>query len=315
MTERDAAVRPSRRRVLALGTGTAVAAALAPAPAGAAERPTPRTGSEGAALGRRLRELERKHSARLGVFARDLATGRTVVHRADERFPMCSVFKTLAAAAVLRDLDRDGEFLARRVRYTRECVERAGYAPVTGEEENLAHGMTVAELCAAAVSESDNAAANLLLRELGGPTAVTRFARSIGDRRTRLDRWEPELNSAEPWRVTDTTTPRAIGGSYARLVLGDALRRPDRELLTGWLKANTTNRQRFRAGLPADWVLADKTGGGSDYGVANDVGVVWPPGAPPVVMAVLTTRPTLPEGPNDSELVAATAALLADALA
>ncbi|MFE7759818.1 class A beta-lactamase [Streptomyces sp. NPDC057438] len=264
-------------------------------------------------LSRQLGELEREYAARLGVFAHDTATGRTVAYRAHERFPLCSVFKTLAAAAVLRDLDRDGAYLARRIHYTKEYVEAAGYRPVTGTAENVAAGMTVGELCAATVSHSDNGAGNLLLRELDGPTAITRFCRSLGDRTTRLDRWEPELNTAEPWRVTDTTTPRAIGGTYARLLLGRALPDADRELLTGWLIANSTNVERFRAGLPADWTLADKTGGGSAYGVANDVGVVWPPGRPPLVLSVLSTKYD-PAGPTDNALVARAAGLVAGAL-
>ncbi|OEJ35537.1 class A beta-lactamase [Streptomyces subrutilus] len=300
---------PSRRALLALGTGTVLFTGLA----GAVGVPAQAAEPAGAAA-RRLRELEREHSARLGVFARDTATGRTVAYRADERFPMCSVFKGLAAAAVLRDLDEDGEFLARRIRYTREYVEKSGYGPETGKPANLADGMTVEALCAAAVSLSDNAAANLLLEALGGPAAITRFSRSLGDRTTRLDRWEPELNSAEPGRITDTTSPRAIGGTYARLLLGDALPSGDRGRLTGWLVANTTNTGRFKAGLPADWILADKTGGGNEYGVANDVGVVWPPGRAPIVMAVLTTKPGAPAGPRDEELVAKTARLLASVL-
>ncbi|WP_260609952.1 class A beta-lactamase [Streptomyces sp. WAC06614] len=256
----------------------------------------------------RLRALEGEHAARLGVFAYDTATGATVAHRADERFPMCSLFKTLAAAAVLRDLDHDGEYLARRVRWTAEDVRASGHAPVTGERANLEAGLTVGELCAAAISFSDNTAANLLLRDLGGPTAVTRFSRSLGDPVTRLDRWEPELNSAEPDRGTDLTTPRAIGRTYARLVLGRALERPDRERLTGWLLANTTSGKRFRAGLPAGWRLADKTGGGS-YGTNNDVGIAWPPGRPPVVLAVLTTHAS-PTAAADDALVAEAARLV-----
>ena len=293
---------PSRRRALALGAGTALAALVAlPGTAHAAD------------ITGRLRALEEEYAARLGVFAFDPATGVTVSYRAEERFPICSVFKALAAAAVLRDLDRDGEFLARRVHYTEDFVRKAGYAPVTGKPENIAGGLTVEQLCAAAVGESDNAAANLLLRDLGGPTAVTCFCRSLGDATTRLDRWEPELNSAEPWRETDTTTPGAIGKTFARLVLGRALTGEDRTRLTGWLVANTTNVERFREGLPADWILADKTGGGSQYGVANDVGVVWPPERTPLVLSVLSTKYD-PQGPTDNPLVARAAALVADAL-
>ncbi|MFJ6629863.1 class A beta-lactamase [Streptomyces sp. NPDC091376] len=314
----------TRRALLAAGAGAALAVALppgataapsargddAPARAGASRR---RGEGRTEELSEQLSALEREHSARLGVFARNLRTGATVLHRADERFPMCSVFKTLAVAAVLRDLDRDGEFLGKRLRYTAEETEKSGYAPITGRSENLAHGMTVDELCDAAIRHSDNAAANLLLRELGGPRAITGFARSLGDGVTRLDRWEPELNSAEPWRVEDTTDPRHIAGTYTRLVLGDALVRRDRQRLTGWLLNNTTSGARFRAGLPKDWTLADKTGGGS-YGTNNDVGIAWTPDRVPVVLAVLTTK-HVPDAPADDPLVARTAELLAAALA
>ncbi|MEU4658492.1 class A beta-lactamase [Streptomyces sp. NPDC023723] len=310
---RRTTARPSRRTVLALATGTGLAALTTTRGTAYAATPATTPAAPGDALAGRLRALEAEYAARLGVFALDTATGRTVSYRADERFPMCSVFKGLAAAAVLRDLDREGEFLARRVRYTADFAQAAGYAPVTGLPENVANGMTVAQLCAATVSFSDNAAGNLLLRELGGPRAVTRFCRSIGDSTTRLDRWEPALNSAEPWRDTDTTSPRAIGRTYGRLVVGKVLTPGDREKLTGWLVANTTNGERFRAGLPADWLLADKTGGGAQYGVANDVGVVWPPDRSPLVLSVLSTKYD-PAGPTDNPLVARTAALVAGAL-
>ncbi|MCX4986109.1 class A beta-lactamase [Streptomyces sp. NBC_00572] len=294
---------PSRRTALGLGTGAALAVALPLG--GTAYASTP----DGDDLLARLRALEERHSARLGVFAHDVRTGRSVAYRADERFPMCSVFKTLAVAAVLRDLDHDGTFLARRIRYTAADVERSGWSPRTELPENLANGMTVAELCDATLRYSDNTAANLLLRELGGPTAVTRFARSIGDRTTRLDRWEPELNSAEPWRETDTTTPRAIGRTYGRLLLGDVLPRRDRQRLTRWMLANTTSGERFRKGLPADWLLADKTGGGR-YGGNNDAGVTWPPDGGPIVVTVLTTRFQEDAAPVNP-LVADAAALVA----
>ncbi len=289
--------RPSRRTALALGAGTVLALAAAPAHA--------LSGTGG--ITARLRELEQEHTARLGVYARNMRTGRTVAYRADERFPMASLFKTLAAAAVLRDLDRDGEFLARRVYFTQDDVDKSGYSEVT--KHHVATGMTIGELCDATIRFSDNTAGNLLLEELGGPTAVTRFCRSIGDPVTRLDRWEPELNSAEPWRVTDTTSPRAIGTTYARLVLGTALEPRDRGRLTDWLLGNTTSVERFRKGLPADWLLADKTGGGQ-YGSNNDVGITWPPGGTPIVLSVLTTQPE-EDAPADNALVARTAALLA----
>lgn len=297
---------PSRRTVLALGAGAALASVVWTPGRARADAP-------GDELTGQLRALEAEHAVRLGVFARDTATGASVAYRAGERFAMCSVFKALAAAAVLRDLDRAGEFLARRLHYTAAFVERSGYSPVTGRPENIAQGMTVADLCAAAVSESDNTAGNLLLVQLGGPTAITAFCRSLSDPTTRLDRWEPELNSAEPWRITDTTSPGAIGRTFERLLVGDALAAPDRTRLTDWLVANTTDGERFRKGLPTDWVLADKTGGGEAYGVANDVGVVFPPDSAPLVLSVLSTQ-LAQDGPTDNPVVARAAALVAGAL-
>ncbi|MFE2214521.1 class A beta-lactamase [Streptomyces canus] len=285
----------SRRALLAAGTATVLTGTTAYA---AADDVTAR-----------LRALEERYDARLGVFAHHLATQRSVSFRAGERFPMCSVFKALAAAAVLRDLDRDGEVLARRIHYTEDDLV------IPGSDQTAAHlaeGMTIAELAEVAITYSDNAAGNLLLRELGGPTAITRFARSLGDGVTRLDRWEPELNTAEPWRLTDTTSPYAIGRTYGRLVLGDALNRRDRELLTHWLLNNTTSVNRLHAGLPKTWTIADKTGSGS-YGTANDVGVVWTDDGDPIVLAVLSTMPAQ-DAVRDDALVADAARAVADTL-
>ncbi|XUL88015.1 class A beta-lactamase [Streptomyces galilaeus] len=290
----------SRRTLLTAGAVTTAALLTGAAPAQASTDP---------GISARLAALEEQHTARVGVFAHHLGTRKTVVHRADELFPMCSVFKTLAAAAVLRDLDRHGEVLYKVVHYTEADL-------VDGSDRTRAHladGMTVEQLADVAIRYSDNGAGNLLLRELGGPAAITRFARSLGDPVTRLDRWETELNSAEPDRITDTTSPRAIAGLYGRLVLGDALRRPDRDRLTTWLLNNTTSAARFRAGLPASWTIADKTGSGN-YGTANDVGIAWTEAGDPVVLAVLTTKPTLPDAPYDNQLVAETAELVAGAL-
>ncbi|WP_406492828.1 class A beta-lactamase [Streptomyces sp. NBC_01604] len=289
----------TRRTLLAAGTATA-ATLLTSGPAHA-------TGDPGVTA--RLRRLEEQHGARLGVFAHNLATKRSVRHRADELFPMCSLFKTLASAAVLRDLDRNGEFLARRIHYTEADLPAAGSDTT---RQHLAEGMTVAELAEVAITFSDNGAGNLLLRELGGPTAITRFCRSLGDPVTRLDRWETDLNSAEPWRITDTTSPYAIGRTYGRLVLGDALNRKDRALLTHWLLNNTTSGKRFRAGLPTTWTIADKTGSGS-YGTTNNVGIAWTDTGAPVVLSVLSTKPDQDVAWDDA-LVAETAALLAEAL-
>ncbi|WP_344026688.1 class A beta-lactamase [Streptomyces luteireticuli] len=302
-----------------MGTGTALAATFGSS-SGALADGRPERAAEGG-IAAALHGLEAAHSerldvpVRLGVFAFGPAHGGApITHRASELFPMCSTFKTLAVAAVLQGLRKGDRFLDERVRYTERDTDSSGYAPITGKPENLRRGMTGAELCGAAISYSDNCAANLLLRRLGGPGAVTRFCRSVGDDDTRLDRWEPELNSAEPGREEDTTTPRAIALTYSRLVLGNVLPARHKRRLTDWLLGNTTSGKQFRAGLPADWEIGDKTGAGK-YGTNNDVGVAWPPGRQPVVLAVLTTTGDreLAKTKTDA-LIAETAALIAGEL-
>ncbi|MEJ3750141.1 class A beta-lactamase [Actinomycetes bacterium KLBMP 9797] len=256
-----------------------------------------------------LRALERRHGARLGVYATNTRTGATVAYRAAERFPMCSTFKTFAAAAILRDRDRDGEFLNRVIHYAESDL--VPWSPITAEHAGV--GMRVSELCAAAICYSDNTAGNLLLHQIGGPGGITRFCRSIGDPHSRLDRYETALNSAVPGDPRDTTTPGAIGRSYRELVLGHALCPADRARLAAWLKANTTSAKRFRAGLPGSWEIGDKTGTGA-YGTANDVGVAWATDGSPLVLAVLSTKDTEDAAPDDA-LIADTARLLARTLA
>ncbi|MDY0810830.1 class A beta-lactamase [Kitasatospora purpeofusca] len=301
--------RPGRRQVLGGVAAVATVTVLSSGGRALAQG----THARGGELADQFGALEGLHSARLGVFAQNAATGRRVAYRADELFPMCSTFKTIAVAAVLRDLDQDGTFLAERLHYTTRDVAESGYAPITGLPANLEAGMTVEELCAAAIQYSDNTAANLLLRELGGPEAITRFCRSVGDRVTRLDRWEPALNSAEPGRPTDTSSPRALGLTYARLTLGKALDTADRQRLTSWLLTNTTGTNRLRAGLPTTWAVAEKTGTGS-YGTTNDVGITWPPAGGPIVVAVLSTK-NAADASADEPLIAETARLAAAALA
>ncbi|NGZ86372.1 class A beta-lactamase [Duganella aceris] len=249
--------------------------ALAAAPlARAAEPPSPEA---------RLARLEQASGGRLGVAAIHTGDGRVLAHRGDERFPFCSTFKMMLAAAVLA---RDPALLTKRIRYTKDDL--VPHAPVTAR--HLDDGMTVAELCAATLQYSDNPAANLLMKQIGGPAAVTAYARSIGDAEFRQERWETELNSAIPGDPRDTTTPAAMARSLHKLVLGDALPPPQRQQLKDWMLGNTTGATRIRAGVPAAWPLADKTGAG-DYGTVNDIAVVWPPGAAPIVLAVYLTQP------------------------
>ncbi len=257
----------------------------------------------------RLAALEAASGGRIGVAALDTATGATVSHRADERFPVCSTFKLLAASAILTRSASDTGLLERRIGYTRRDL--AKYSPIT--TRHAGDGMTVAAICAAALQYSDNTAANLMLRLLGGPGAVTAFARSIGDERFRLDRWETALNDAVPGDPRDTSTPAAMMTDLRRAALGDLLGAPERNQLVAWMRGCATGGKRIRAAVPAGWLVADKTGSG-DYGTANDIAVVWPPGKAPIVLAVYFTQEKKDASPRD-DVVAAAARAACESLA
>lgn len=252
--------------------------------------------------------LERTYDTTIGLAAWNVRTGKRLLHRSHDRFAIASVFKAFAAAAVLRDHDRHGETLDRRVYYPKRDVLE--YAPITSE--HVTDGMLVRELCEAAITLSDNTAGNLLLREIGGPPGMTEFFRSLGDDVTRLDRWEPALNSALPGDPRDTTSPHATASNLVRLLVAHALHHHDRRLLRGWMFANQTSDDRFRAGLPKDWRLADKTGSAS-YGSSNNVGVAWSPTGDPVVIAAFT-RQDKADAVTDDAVLADIAALAAERL-
>lgn len=235
-------------------------------------------------------DLEARNGGRLGVAAYDTTNGRRLGHRSDDRFPICSTFKFLAAALVLARVDRGEEQLGRRVAYAEKDV--VVNSPVTGSQAGTA-GLSMAELCEAAMTQSDNTAANLMLASFGGPAGLTAYLRSLGDMTTRLDRIEPDLNEALPDDPRDTTTPAAMVATMERLLLRAVLSASSRKMLTGWLVANKTGDKRLRAGLPADWRVGDRTGTGAN-GTANDIAIVWPgDDAPPILIAVYYTGSTI----------------------
>jgi beta-lactamase class A len=253
--------------------------------------------------------LEGESGGRLGVAVLHTGSGGFVGHRADERFPMCSTFKLLAAAAVLRRVDEGKEKLDRRVKFaTSDLVVNS---PIT-KERTGGEGMSVAELCAAAMTVSDNTAGNLILASLGGPQALNDYARSLGDTVTRLDRIEPDLNEALPGDQRDTTAPAAMLKNIRALVLGRALSENSKEQLIAWLVGNKTGNARLRARLPASWRVGDKTGSG-EHGTTNDVGVAWPPQSAPVLMAVYLTG-TAANGEARNRTIAAVGSAIADRL-
>jgi len=249
-----------------------------------AESNSPREKSASA----RIAEIEERTGARIGVAALDTGAGKRLDYRSEERFPMCSTFKFLAAAAVLKRVDDGQDKLDRFVSYSEKDILE--YAPVT-----KAHlpkgGMKLGGLCAAAIEQSDNTAGNLLLDTIEGPVGLTKFARSIGDETTRLDRKEPELNSASPGDERDTTTPAAMCAEMQRLLMGNVLSESSRHQLEDWLQHNETGAQLIRAGVSKTWTMGDKTGRCGN-GATNDVAIIRPPDRAPIFVAIYSIGST-----------------------
>lgn len=237
-----------------------------------------------------LAALEIQSQGRLGLHVLDTVSGAEAGWRGDERFPMCSTFKTLLAARVLYLAQRDEIRLWRKLYYSPSEV--VAWSPISEKRAGANGGMTVQELCEAMVVVSDNTAANVMLEASGGPAALTQWLRELGDGTTRLDRNEPSLNTALPGDERDTTTPQAMVQSLQKLLLGDVLEGYARALLQQWLADSRTGDKRVRAGMPGDWRVGGKTGSG-ERGTACDTLIVWPTAqsAPLLVTAYLTGSP------------------------
>lgn len=254
-----------------------------------------------------IERIERRTGGRLGVVAVDLRDGRSISHRAHERFAMCSTFKLLAAAAVLARVDDGRERLSRKIPYSKHDLLE--YAPITAQHV-AAGSMTVDALCAAAIEYSDNTAANLLVAAVGGPRAVTAYARSIGDAITRLDRTEPTLNTAIPGDARDTTSPDAMAKNLRTLLFGRALSPASKHRLSTWLLSSRTGSDLLRAGLPSSWRVGDKTGLGGrhnrfgDSDTRNDVAFAVPPGGAPIIIAAYLTESKVRAAERDAALAA-----------
>lgn len=264
---------PTRRGLLL----AAVMLAAAPLAAGPLR-------AEDGAITETIAAVEKRLGARVGAVIIDTQSGRTWSHRAQERFPLNSTFKAFACAAVLAEVDAGKAALDQHITFTADDL--VTYSPVT--ETRVEAGMTLGEVCDAAMTMSDNTAGNLVIESLGGPDGVTRFMRQIGDAETRLDRTEPTLNEATPGDPRDTTTPKAAATSLRELVLGDALSPRSRRQLETWLLGNKVGDPLLRAGLSKDWTIADRTGAGG-HGSRSIVAIAWPPERKPVVAAIYLT--------------------------
>lgn len=256
-----------------------------------------------------MAEVEKRSGGRLGVAALDLQTGQRFAWRGDQRFRMCSTFKMPLSAAILRRVDQGRERLDRVIPYGPEVL--MGNSNAT--KQNLGKGMTVGALCEATIIWSDNAAANLLLDALApkqGPEAMTRFLRAIGDQTTRVDRYEPEMNTGPESDPRDTTTPTAILATWKALLVDDALSPASRKRLTAWVVDNRTGDKRLRAGLPRGWTVGDKTGNNGES-ITNDIAIAWPPGRKPLLIAAFHDRGSADDDKRSAVLAQVARAIVA----
>jgi beta-lactamase class A len=252
-----------------------------------------------AKLNDQFKRIETESGGRLGVAVLDIQSQMRAGHHADDRFPMCSTFKLLAAAAVLKRVQTGNEKLDRRIK-----IEAADVVPGSSRiSAPVPEGKTLAELCEVAMTYSDNTAGNLILASLGGPAGLTTYIRNLGDKITRLDRNEPTLNEAIPGDPRDTTTPNAMLKDLQTLLLGKALSETSKGLLMQWLIGNKTGDTRLRAGMPVGWKIGDKTGTG-ERGSTNDVAIIWPPNRKPILVTAYLTETAAPADKRNATLAA-----------
>ena len=268
---------PADRRSILTGLGafgligcSSPIRAAAPGPSGVALPPEPFD----------LSTLEARDGGRLGFVARDLATGRVLDWRGSERFVYCSTFKMYLAAATFLRVQAGEERLDRQIPIT--AADMINHAPVT--EPAVGGSLSVEALMRGAAELSDNPAANLLLKAMGGLEAMRAFYRGLGDTTTTVDRFEPEMNRLDGDK--DTIQPFQSVANLHRLLVDAAtpLTPAAREMLTSWMITTPTGAGRIKAGVPAGWRVAHKTGTGG-YGPTNDIGVLYPPSGAPVIVA------------------------------
>lgn len=271
-----------------------------------AKEKTEQTNHANHATHREFAQLEKKFDARLGVYAIDTGTNQTVTYRPNKRFAYASTYKALAAGAVLQQnsIDKLNEVIT----YTKNDL--VTYSPVT--EKHVDTGMTLGEICEAAIRYSDNTAGNLLFKKLDGPKGFEKALRQIGDNVTVANRFETDLNEAIPGDIRDTSTAKTLATDLKAFTVGNALPADKRKILTDWMRGNATGDKLIRAGVPKDWEVGDKSGAGS-YGTRNDIAIIWPPNRAPIIIAILSSRDKK-DATYDNELIAQAAKVTINAL-
>jgi len=232
-------------------------------------------------IDKQLKKIEDTYQVKVGVYAIDTNSDKNIAYNADKRFPFQSTCKFMGVSALLAK-DTKKPILQKAVTVTPQ--DMLFWHPISGQYLNKK--TTLQTLAEGAISYSDNPAINIIIRNLGGLDSVNQFARNLGNQSFVIKHYEVNLNS-NPKKVDDTSTPKDMGLSVEKILLGDVLTKRNKALLINWMRNNTTGYNRIRAGVPLGWTVADKTGSGS-FGVANDIGIAWSPMCKPVVLSIFT---------------------------
>lgn len=254
---------------------------------------------------KQLEKLEKSFDGKIGVYAIDTTNNKIIAYHSDDRFPVQSTFKLIGVSALLKRSINNKKLLNEKIHYTKNDL--MFWHPVTGQY--VSKGMTLEALSEASISYSDNTAANLITKKLGGPQVVTDFAHAIGNQSFNVEHYECDLNS-NPRDHHDTSTPKDMAISLQKLLLGNVLAENERARLIQWMRNDAVGYKRIRAGVPIGWVVADKTGSGA-YGIANDIGILWSPTCKPIVLAIYTAQ-NKRDAKSRDDIVASTTSIILD---
>ncbi len=295
----------------ATGATPAAMGTDAPKATGAADR--------SAALQASLQSLaDKARPGHFGIIVINLDDGTTARVGDDRAYMLMSVFKAPVAAAVLQRVDAGTLHLDQTVHLTPADVVGGAAVPSIGTRAAKgAIDVTLAELLSASVSQSDNTAVDALLKLLGGGPTVTAYLDGKGVHGMRIDVGEREIGHVFDGLADGTVAPAhdTAQAKDARLRRGyeAAIAMPQntttldgaatflRKLQAGELLSPVSTRYllslmqaqvvptRIRAGLPAGFSIADKTGTGSSYGKRiaawNDMAIVTAPNGKRAIVA------------------------------
>lgn len=215
-------------------------------------------------LEQQLTSLVSNKSTDVGIAALDLNTGETVSIKGNTPFPMASTVKVAIAALYLAQVDHGRRSL-----------------------DDTINGMSARSLMARMLIHSDNHATDILLADLGGPTAVHDWLQDNGITGLRVDRTIADLlhSRRDLWDRRDSSTPVAMVDLLRRIYKAELIKPQSRDYLLDLMAQCETGKNRMKALLPGV-PIEHKTG--TLDGLTDDVGFISLPDGRRVAVAIFT---------------------------